>query len=216
MINFKKCEKIFIDFDGVIVDSNHFKELAIERSIFSIIGENKKSINAINFFNKNAGLSRKKKLSEYFEDDEVLDIIKLYSEECQKFFSKALPTFGLKTFLKFLKENNKIIKIYILSGGEKEEISSFLKKNSLHEYFEDVLSSDKSKIEHLKEKQVTKNDIFIGDSQTDLNASVETGIGFILIAQFKSPKSFPSEKIINDNYFLKTENFVSLMEEISL
>ena len=39
MINFEKCEKIFIDFDGVIVDSNQFKELAIERSIFKVIGK---------------------------------------------------------------------------------------------------------------------------------------------------------------------------------
>ena len=28
----EKCEKIFIDFDGVVVDSNHFKEKAIQKS----------------------------------------------------------------------------------------------------------------------------------------------------------------------------------------
>ena len=216
MINFKKCEKIFIDFDGVIVDSNLFKELAIERSIFRIIGENITSINAINFFNKNAGIAREKKLSEFFKSDAVYKIMNLYSEECNQFFLKAVPTLGLKSFLKFLKENNNSVKIYILSGGEKEEIVSFLKKNSLDSYFDDILASNKSKIIHLKEKRVTKNDIFIGDSQNDLKASIETGIKFILITQFKSLKSFPSNSLINDNYLLITENFKTLVEEINL
>ena len=216
MINLKKCEKIFIDFDGVIVDSNLFKELAIERSIFRIIGENITSINAINFFNKNAGVAREKKLSEFFKNDEVIKIMKLYSQECIQFFLKAEPTLGLKSFLKFLKENNNSVKIYILSGGEKDEIVSFLKNNSLDKYFEDILASDKSKIIHLKEKRVTKNDIFIGDSQNDLKASIETGIKFILITQFKSLKSFPSKSLINDNYLLTTENFKTLVEEIYL
>ena len=37
-----KCKNIFIDFDGVIVDSNKFKEKAIEKSIFKLSGNNKK------------------------------------------------------------------------------------------------------------------------------------------------------------------------------
>ena len=43
MANLEICKKIFIDFDGVIVDSNKFKEIAIEKSIYDAIGINKKS-----------------------------------------------------------------------------------------------------------------------------------------------------------------------------
>ena len=32
MLKLEKCQKIFIDFDGVIVDSNKFKELSIEKA----------------------------------------------------------------------------------------------------------------------------------------------------------------------------------------
>ena len=67
MINLEKCNKVFIDFDGVIVDSNKFKELAIEKSIYKIIGRNNKSIEAINYFNINAGISREIKLSLFFK-----------------------------------------------------------------------------------------------------------------------------------------------------
>ena len=214
MIDFEKCEKIFIDFDGVIVDSNQFKELAIERSISKFIGKNKNTTDAINFFNINAGIGREKKLSKFFNHDQVLNILGTYSKECHNFFLEASPTDGIINFLKFLKGKSKSKKIYILSGGEKDEIVLFLKRNSLSTYFEDILSSDKSKIEHLQEKHVSKNDIFIGDSQNDLKAALETGIQFILFEKFKSSKSFPSQRLIEDNYLLKTDNFKSLMEEI--
>ena len=77
-----------------------------------------------------------------------------------KFKSKKF--INLEKFLKFLKTKNKDIKIYILSGGEKKEIELFLKKNSLISYFDEILASEKSKIEHLLKKEVSKNDIFIG------------------------------------------------------
>ena len=89
-----------------------------------------------------------------------------------------------------------------------------MKRNSLSTYFEDILCSDKSKIEHLKEKHVSKNDIFIGDSQNDLKAALETGIQFILTDNLSLLKSFPSKKLIDNNYVLKTENFESLLKEI--
>ena len=63
MIELQRCEKLFIDFDGVIVDSNKFKELAIKKSVYELMGKNKISIEAINYFNINAGVSRFKKLS---------------------------------------------------------------------------------------------------------------------------------------------------------
>ncbi len=63
-----KCKNIFIDFDGVIVDSNKFKEEAIEKSIFKLFGNNKKSKEAVIYFNANAGISRKEKLSKFFDE----------------------------------------------------------------------------------------------------------------------------------------------------
>ena len=59
MHNLNKCRKIFFDFDGVIVDSNKFKEIAIEKSIIQIIG-NYKKVRGNNYFNANAGISREK------------------------------------------------------------------------------------------------------------------------------------------------------------
>ena len=216
MIELDKCKKLFIDFDGVIVNSNRFKELAIRRSIHKLIGINKKSLEAINYFNINAGISRREKLSLYFNNSIVNEVLKLYSQECEQFFIEARPTNGLKMFLKYLKSNHSYIKIFILSGGEKNEIDLFLKRNSLLIYFEEILASNKSKIDHLIEKQVCENDIFIGDSRNDLLSSLKTGLKFILFEEFKSKESFPEKELIKNNVFLKTQNFSSLIESIIL
>ena len=212
MIEFEKCKKLFIDFDGVIVDSNKFKELAIQRSIYKLMGINKKSIEAINYFNINAGVSRVKKLSLFFNNVNVKKILDLYSDECRLFFIKAKPTEGLKRFLEYIQNYKNHIKIFILSGGEKKEIHLFLKENQLLSYFEEILASSKSKIDHLNEKQVCENDIFIGDSRNELHSSLKTGLKFILFEEFKSKESFPDEEFIKNNVFLKTQNFSSLLE----
>ena len=214
MFELEKCQKIFIDFDGVIVDSNKFKELSIENAIFKVVGKNKKSSQAISYFNINAGISREIKLSLFFNKNIVSEILKLYSEECTKFFLEAYPTNGLNQFLKYLKDNHKQIKVFVLSGGEKKEIYSFLKRHKLLPFFEDILASNKSKVNHLEEKQVCNNDIFIGDSKNDLNSSLHFGLKFILFDEFKSKESFPEMELIEKNVFLKTKNFVSLLEKI--
>ena len=44
MFDLRISNNIFIDFDGVIVDSNRFKELAIEKSIFNYLEKLKKAL----------------------------------------------------------------------------------------------------------------------------------------------------------------------------
>ena len=56
---------------------------------------------------------------------------------------------------------HKDIKIFVLSGGEENEIKSFLKRHYLLNYFEEILASKKNKLEHLINKKVGENDIFM-------------------------------------------------------
>jgi len=214
MQNLKNCSNIFIDFDGVIVDSNGFKEKAIKKSIFKIKGKDNHSLEAINYFNINAGISRKRKLSLFFNDQDVSEIMKKYSYSCKSFFSEAHPTIGLKEFLEYININHRAIKMFVLSGGEIEEIKLFLKKHNLLAYFEDILSSNLPKIEHLKNKGASENDIFIGDSKNDLEASLNCNVKFILFEKYKSLKSFPKEELIKNKVFLRVENFKSLLKKI--
>ena len=216
MSDFAHMQMIFLDFDGVIVDSNNFKEKAIEKSIYELLGKNEKTIKAIDFFNKNAGISRNLKLSKFFKEEDVTQILKLYAEECHKFFSKASPSLGLREFLETIKDRHNNVKIYVLSGGEKQEILFFLKKNLILEFFEEVLASEKTKLDHLKEKGVSRDDIFIGDSNNDLKSALKIDLKFILFGKYKSLKSFPSKSSIKKHVLLQAEDFKSIIDEINL
>ena len=66
---------------------------------------------------------------------------------------------------------------------------------------------------NLKAKE---NDIFIGDSKNDLKASTKSGSKFILFEQYKSLKSFPPEEQINDNVYIRTKNFQTLLNNFLL
>ena len=68
MLNFLNTKNIFIDFDGVIVDSNNLKEISIKESVYKIVGNNRKSNQALTFFNENAGIPRDQKLSLFFSN----------------------------------------------------------------------------------------------------------------------------------------------------
>ena len=146
----KRCNKIYIDFDGVVVDSNGFKEKAIKETINELFGINKNNQAAIRFFNENAGISRKIKLAKFFNEDKAEKINQFYSEKCFKYFSKVSPANGLIQFLNILKKNHKMIEVNILSGGEKTEIINFLERNQMTKFFDKILCSESSKLEHLK------------------------------------------------------------------
>ena len=61
----KNTRKIFLDFDGVLVDSNKYKEISIEKSI-KFYEKNLEIIkNSVGFFNANAGLAREGKLRKF-------------------------------------------------------------------------------------------------------------------------------------------------------
>ena len=214
LIYFEKCKNLFIDFDGVIVDSNKFKEFAIEKAILKWNKKCKNTFEAIDYFNINAGLSRKKKLSLFFEELCVTNIMETYSQECDAFFLKAKPTKSIEKFLRFVKEKNKNINIFILSGGEKKEIISFLEKNFILHFFNGILASEKTKVEHIQDIGISGNDIFIGDSNNDLKTALKTGLNFILFDEYKSMKSYPRESLIN-NILFKTKNFESLLSIIA-
>ena len=70
-------------------------------------------------------------------------------------------------------------------------------------------------LESLIISKVNINDIIIGDSKNDLQASIESGIKFILFEGYKSLKSFPQDELIKKDIILKTKNFESLIYLLS-
>ncbi len=186
------CKKLFFDFDGVIVDSNKFKEKAIFESIQQTNILNFDTSKAILFFNQNAGIGRRKKLSKFFNKETVDEILFHYSEKCLKFFSKARPTPGCKEFISLVKKKFPHIEIFILSGGSFNEISKFLKVNNMNNIFDKILCDNKSKKQHLIDEKADLKDIFFGDSKGDIKTAMSHPLVFILVKRFSSKISKPN------------------------
>jgi len=205
------CQNLFIDFDGVIVDSNLIKEKLISQSINYIDNENEINDYAIDYFNKNAGIDRIKKLEKFYEKEIVRKIAANYSKNFRKIIPKLKPTKCFIEFIEYFKNQRPNIKIYILSGGDKNEIKEFLEINKLSFYFDDILSSEKSKFEHLEFLKAKSDDIFIGDSNKDLEAAKGFNLNFILMEGYKSLESFPKELLLEKDKILRVLNFCSLL-----
>ena len=95
----KNTTKIFLDFDGVLVDSNKYKEISIEKSIKFYEKDLVIVNNSVDFFNANAGLARKGKLRKFFDHKKVEDILEKYSDYCKQFLLQASLTVGSKEFI---------------------------------------------------------------------------------------------------------------------
>ena len=190
-------QKIFLDFDGVLVNSNKFKEISIEKSI-KFYEKNIDIVNrSLDYFNSNAGIGRKVKLIKFFNEEKVELIMKKYSEYCKEYLLHASLTDGSKKFITTVNKKYPEISLYILSGAEKNEISNFLKRKNLSNKFTDLLCSEKSKYDHLKNIRLDKKDIFIGDSKNDLYVSKLIPLNFILVTGYASECSSPKKDQLN-------------------
>jgi len=201
-MNHKK--KIFIDFDGVISDTNTLKEKNIKEAYKYVFGEY--NIDFVEFFTKNNGVPRELKLKQYFNSPVVEDKI------LKKYFSlnKSLLDAKLSSgFLHYLKINNKS-DFFILSGGDKTEIANFLKKNNIFHLFNEVLTGPKTKSENLSKFNISSKDIFIGDSKHDYVVAKEYSLNFIFMTEF-SQESPPYSFI--DKSVVLTKNFITLINK---
>ena len=88
--------------------------------------------------------------------------------------------------LEFIDSNYEKYKQFISTGTPTEEIKQILKERKINHYFTGVFGSPEKKINHIDQilstyKLKSNELIFIGDSNTDLEAAKKANIRFILI-----------------------------------
>ena len=181
----------FLDFDGVIVNSNNFKKKMIEKAVFLELGEKKSKIFA-DYFDSLNGISREIKIRSFFNDNYLSNkILSKYNDLVKSKYNDCSLTHNAHIFLAYLNKND--IFPYILSGGKKKEIKSYLKQNLTEIIFKDIFDDSKSKKEWfetiLKENCLPQDLIFIGDSIVDYEAAKEFNIDFIFMQEYASDES---------------------------
>lgn len=187
---FKK-RRIYIDFDGVISNSNHTKASNISTAYLNIFGE--KNDEFVDFFTSNNGIPRESKLSQYFGDEELETKILEEYERLNKSLLDQELTDGVEEFLALYSDED----LFVLSGGNFNEISQYLRKNNLDAVFEKILAGPDTKSQHLSVMQVNDNDIFIGDSKHDYMVAKKHGIKFIFLYKY-SQETLPLTFLDND------------------
>lgn len=193
---------IFIDFDGVIADTNNIKKTNISSAYYNITGNYNKEF--VKYFTENNGIPRELKLKKFINND-ILEhkILHEYSALNDSLLNANINQ-GLISYLK--KNRNK--DVFILSGGDYKEIELFLIKKNINKYFNKILCGPKTKDENLKSIEITENDLFIGDSKHDYSVAKNNCLKFIFMTNYTQEKS-PFEFL--DKSVLIVKNFEELI-----
>lgn len=177
-----KYSNIFIDCDGVIIDSNYIKENNIATVLTKHLSK-ENLLECLYFFNANPGIPREKKLKKFiFSQDKLKCVLEEYNELNLQSLKDANLVDGVSDFLKCMKEKNK--KIFMLSGGLRDELLSIFQYKEMLWYFDEILGGPATKEENIRSLSVQGDSIFFGDSQTDLDVALLFKMDFVFISGY--------------------------------
>ncbi len=184
-------KRLFLDFDGVIMDS---MEAKLEAYLFALSPYSPKREAVRKVQRRSAGLSRSKTLPLMAHECCGIELSAAQLNEClQRFTEKdeanrehlqMMP--GALEFLRQVRDSQQ--DTWILTGTPQDVIETTLNRFDLRQYFGGVLGSPPGKAEHLRQQLQTLSiradqGLFIGDSPHDLASAREVGMPFIGLAQ---------------------------------
>ncbi len=172
----KPYENIYLDFDGVICDSNFLKSRNIFTAANCYLSVTESAV-FHKYFIANNGVPREKKIFQYFQDNVLAQNILDKYIKLNKNLTNAIIVPGL---IKFLKQNTGT-NIIVLSGGDFKEIDDYLVAHSIRSYFSLILAGPKTKNEHLTVAVPASRSLFIADTMYDYNVAKEHSIDFIFL-----------------------------------
>lgn len=190
---------IFLDFDGVIVQSLALKADAFAKLFEEFGTEVVKKV--LKHHLENGSITRYEKICYYYSeflnkeltDDELNKIADSFSSIV---LEKIIALPFVDGVIEFLEKNHKDIALYIISATPQFELDIIVKKKGISKYFKGIYGTTGSKIDIFNKiirenRYDKKNVIYVGDCLSDYDIAKETGITFIGCVINKSP--FPKE-----------------------
>jgi len=183
-----KIKVIFWDFDGVILNSNEFRDSGFE-IVLKDFPKNQVEL-LLNYHHQNGGLSRYVKFRYFFE---VIRGEKVSNKQIQDYSSKfseimlnilTNKDLLINDSLSFIKENKEKYRMHIVSGSDGKELNLLCKYLGIHHYFETINGSPEIKINLVKKildeyDYKIENCVLIGDSINDHEAAIINKIKFL-------------------------------------
>lgn len=189
-MSLSRPERLFLDFDGVIMDSMALK-LESYRLALLPYGFETEAIRRVQ--RRTAGLSRQKTLplmvrelgQMEMSERELASALERFrlSDESNRSRMEFMP--GALEFLRAAKSAK--LSTYILTGTPQEVIETTVRHFELKDYFEGILGSPPDKATHLREYTQAlpggvRASLFVGDSPKDQEASMQVGVPFAGLA----------------------------------
>lgn len=180
---------IFWDFDGVIMDSVDAKASAF----LSLFPDSPPSFKrrVLNHHLANGGVSRFSKISTYLswlghepDDDLILKYSSLFSSLV---VDQVISSPWVPEVIDFIRSFHTSIIFVIVTATPLEEILFILKRLQIAQYFVSIYGHPTSKVDAINQFLSNKriplsNCVFVGDSQSDFDASIAVGLPFLLRA----------------------------------
>ena len=197
MNKINRYKTIIFDCDGVIFQSN-----IIKSKVFAEVLQNEDSNlvrKFIEYHRENGGVSRYEKFKYFYKilkkDKQYLsktkEAIKKYSN---LLFSHLLEVKFVPGFLDILKYcYNLKIKLYIISGGDQNELHKVFKARNLYKNFNLILGSPTTKFQHMQNLSnqglIEFPSILFGDSFLDMNVAIKYNLQFCFVEEFSEWKN---------------------------
>ncbi|MBH0027518.1 HAD family hydrolase [Pseudoalteromonas sp. SWN29] len=175
------------DCDGVILDSNQLKIDAMQNALSTVILDQVKVKECVDYFRVNFGRSRFHHVDVFIDKFLRLDksmveqtkksILEAYSSLCRALYLKAELTPNVIEFIETIKGNK-----FIASGSEQKELQEVFKLRGLDVHFNGIYGSPIKKNElvtNILELTNSNNAIMFGDAISDFEAAKINKIDFV-------------------------------------
>lgn len=212
----RRLAVIFLDFDGVILESNGPKERAF-RQAFEVFGE--RAASAMAFSEANSAMPRYEKVDHIFRDilhqeptpERVAPVLARINELA---YQNVVAADEVPGAIRFLERYGRRVPLHLVSATPLDQLTPVLEARRLSPYFAGVQGTPPPKTETFRTVLAAlgaspSEAVFVGDSASDLEAAVAVGIPFIGRYAGKSFGGTPAV-VIND--FREIEKALTLDE----
>ena len=181
---------IIFDCDGVILDSNQLKSDAMGEAV-AHYGP-KLVARFIHYHKKNGGVSRYekfdhflKKMAKSYSEEEYKNLLRRLSSLVKAKLVDVPMTRGALEFIKHAHHNSNL---YVVSGGDQNELREVFSKRDITKYFKGIFGSPTTKVDHCKKilESLRNHEraLLIGDSRLDYVAAKSCGFDFVFISGY--------------------------------
>jgi phosphoglycolate phosphatase-like HAD superfamily hydrolase len=199
----RSYSQLIFDCDGVIVDSNAVKEANIRAAALSVC-DPAEADRFVAYFVGNNGVARERKIAAFFPDPATQRaVLARYNSLNAATIPLIEPEPATRRFLDRCARSG--IPLYVLSGGDEEEVRKMLGNAGIAELFREVMGGPVSKTEHLQRLGLTGPTCYFGDSLYDYEVAAQFNYDFVFLSrrsQFTGWREFfaqrPGVRVVAD------------------